>query len=75
MELPPAAPLPLTLAVSDGTHDVYVEIGTDKTGRWAFAANDPERAGRLLDAARIYSETAGDAAAKRAAMIAKYGPP
>jgi hypothetical protein len=62
----------LTLAASDGVHDVYVEIETEKNGHWGWASNDPARAGRLLDAARIYSE-AGGGEKGRAAILAKYG--
>jgi len=71
-ELPTLAPHPMTLAASDGVHDVYVDIKTQKDGHWAWASNDPERAGRLLDAARIYAE-AGGGDKGRAAMLAKYG--
>jgi hypothetical protein len=72
-ELPTMAPHPMTLAVSDGVHDVYVEIKTEKNGHWGWASNDPQRAGRILDAARIYGE-AGGGEAGRAAVLSKYGP-
>jgi hypothetical protein len=71
--LPKLAPHPMTLAVSDGVHDVFVEIKTEKNGHWAWAANDPERAGRILAAAQIYDE-AGGGESGRAAVVAKYGP-
>jgi hypothetical protein len=72
-ELPTMAPHPMTLAASDGEHDVFVEIETKKNGHWAWASNDPARAGRMLDAARIYGE-AGGGEKGRAAILAKYGP-
>ncbi len=59
-ELPTLAPHPMTLGVSDGAHDVYIEIKTEKNGHWGWASNDPARAGRILDAARLYSEAGGD---------------
>ena len=72
-ELPTTASHPMTLGVSDGVHDVFVEIKTEENGHWAWASNDPERAGRILDAARIYGE-AGGGEPGRAAIVAKYGP-
>ena len=72
-ELPTMAPHPMTLGASDGAHDVYVEIETNKNGHWAWASNDPARAGRILDAARLYSE-AGGGEKGRAAILSKYGP-
>ena len=71
-ELPTLAPHPMTLGASDGVHDVYVEIKTEKNGHWGWASNDPARAGRILDAARLYAE-AGGGETGRAAMLAKYG--
>jgi hypothetical protein len=72
-ELPAFAPHPMTLGASDGVHDVFVEIETEKNGHWAWASNDPTRAGRILDAARIYSEEGGGQKGG-AAILAKYGP-
>jgi hypothetical protein len=71
--LPLMASHSLTLAVSDGTHDVYIEIKTEQGALWAWASNDPAAAGRIVDAARIYGEASGEEAG-RAAMITKYGP-
>jgi hypothetical protein len=63
----------MTLAASDGVHDVYVEIETQKNGHWGWASNDPARAGRLLDArAALRRGRRGEKG--RAAMLAKYGP-
>ena len=70
-ELPTMAPHPMTLAASDGVHDVFVEIETEKNGHWGWASNDPAR--RSDPTPR--GSTAKRAAEKgHAAILSKYGP-
>ena len=56
---PDPVPRAMTLAFSDGLHELYVDIRIDEGEPWAYTASDAVAAGRWLEAMKLWETPDG----------------